>query len=86
MDNYYIYLQFLSIFATFTLVDSVIDKAKAKSRQGMFRLLIYFFIIGLAISYPYFNLYKWQYFLLAGCYPLMAFLAIYKKRKISTLR
>lgn len=80
MDDYYIFLQFLTLFLTYGFASNFIDKKKIKNVQEIFVLFIYFFVIGLAVSFPYFNDYKLKYFLLAACYPFMTFLAIYKKK------
>lgn len=86
MDKYYIFLQFLSIFLTYGVARNFLDKGKAKNVQEVLGLLIYFCVVGLAVSYPYFNDHKLQYFLLVACYPFMALLAIYKKEKPNTFK
>ena len=78
MDKYYIYLQFLSLFLTYAFIVNIVEKNKIKIKQRILNTVIYFFIIGLAISYPYYRDYKIQYFFLAACYPLIACIGLYR--------
>ena len=77
MDKPYVFLQFLSLFLTYAFVINMITKNDCKINQRSFTMLLYFFIIGLAISYPYYQDYKVHYFLLAICYPLIACIGFY---------
>lgn len=78
MDKYYIYLQFLSLFLTYAFIVNTIEKNRFKIKKRIISILICFSIIGLAISYPYYENYKIQYILLAVCYPIIACIGLYK--------